>query len=414
MSNKSKLMAACASALLAGGIASQAQAAVGLQIDLKPAAGSSTEITRMGQEVTVEVWARVEGTSALTTKKQGISILTGSFVSTGGALGVFAPAGDLIGVSATDYEVGIGKDPFNGNGSRSGTLRDLDGDGDLDLGAADNSGTSYYGHVGMRSAAMTVAAGKVFNVQIGTLKYTVTDPSKAGDTLVNFLLRKNTDGSHMAGSSLYQIDGASKDTSAGVPVINGLTLTNSADLSVAGNTRAKAVTYASQQQVDTIVTDTFGDDTLSGVWTTTDRSKKAKNKVTYKMLSPETGFTGILAGANEYGPLTLTLKGVDTDGDPETDPQDIVIQDALKDGSLNFVNQVMVDGLPLAAVGFTGVESFELAAADETQIQGLDIALTFSSETAGFSATYEVVPEPATLGVLALGSLLGLRRRRQA
>lgn len=398
---RDNLLAACAGVLLVGGIASQAPAAVGLQIDLKPAAGSSTTISRMGQEVNLEVWARIEGTSALTTNRQGIEMLAGSFLSTGGSLGFFTPMGDLIGVSATTYEVGVGVEPFTGTGSRRGMSRDLDGDGDWDLGSLDTPSTQWRGEVVMRSNGMTApSAGKIISIKVGELKYTVSDVSKSGNTKLDFVPRPTAPGNPGIYSAVWQEDGATKNSAMGTMVVNGLNLTYGADPTAPGNRQSNAIRGQKSGNRERF------NSASSGMWTAAESGRQ-----TYQMVSEDSVFTGIVAFPDGFGPMTVTLKGVDTDGDPETPGVDVLVGAYQAGDNLDFA-EVVIDGLPLAGYGITGVGSFVVEGGPAVPGASMPLAVSFSTETATFDVLS--IPEPATAALLVAGmALIGSRRIRR-
>src|SRR4051812_34277470 len=93
-----------------------------LVIDVRLAGGGTTITpTKVGQVVPLEVWATATGTNS--TPDEGFQDLIGSFVSKN--VSGFAALGTLKSTITA---------PFNQNGSNVGTLKDLDGDGDIDIG----------------------------------------------------------------------------------------------------------------------------------------------------------------------------------------------------------------------------------------------------------------------------------------
>jgi hypothetical protein len=415
---KRKGLAACAGVLLAGGMASQAQAAQGLQIDLKLAADSSSVITRMGQEINIEMWARVEG-AGTATKRQGFQMLVGSFLNSGGGLGIFTPTGAFIDTPGGGMEVGVGimgtLGNFNGNGSQRGWSVDLDGDGDRDLGGPNTDDTMPTGHVviradGMVQNTLSGAAGKIFNIQIGSLRYTVTDVSNYANTLIKFEDRRNAAGQQITGSALWQMDGTSKNPVTDTPsklVLNGLVLTNQADVNARGNKSSNPIHDSSRIWRDGIAIVTFND-VASGVWTESAPPSLMDDRITYSMISLDSDFTGIVAFPSGFGAMTVTLLGVDTDGDGigETIPAG-----TFNGGdSLNF-GDVMVAGLPLAAYGL-GVDVFSVRTIPHTDYSEFSLAIGLSTSAATFSISN--IPEATTLSLLAAGTaLLGSRRFRR-
>jgi MYXO-CTERM domain-containing protein len=104
--------------------------------------------------------------------------------------------------------------PFNGSGSSSGTMIDVDSDGDLDVsGANPNLAAGYFN---ARNAAGftdgTRIGGDSEESLMGGLTFTVA-PGAIGETLVNFFQHRTTSGGNNFAWGVYMIDGNNNGTS---------------------------------------------------------------------------------------------------------------------------------------------------------------------------------------------------------
>jgi hypothetical protein len=244
MSMKKRLISACAGVLAVGALSAAANAA--LTIDLRTEGGAkSVELkpADLNKPITLNVYAQVTGALTGTGKFETFASVQGAFVSTGSTLGKIDAAGDLDGM--TYSFVVAGKDPFNGAGATTGASMDIDGDGDLDLGAKTGSTTNndwvvfrtdlknYGAKSGQGSA---IANGTEFLV--GAITFT---PSQlGGNTLINFTPRTDETGAYTTDSGLWTEDGvlaaSVRNGSTGSFVTNGfqIIVPEPASLSVLG------------------------------------------------------------------------------------------------------------------------------------------------------------------------------------
>ena len=143
-------------------------------LDLRlPGGGKSATVTGTGQQIGLEVWATVKGANS-SASDDGFQTAHGSLLSTnvnGGA------ANGTLSVTIAA--------PFNGTGSQGGTQKDLDGDGDLDVGSNDN--TTPTGFFVTRADSMRYGT----SFKIGTAVFTVTSlKSTTGSTNLVYRVRK--------------------------------------------------------------------------------------------------------------------------------------------------------------------------------------------------------------------------------
>jgi len=193
-----KLAAAAVGAVgLAGFAADQADAA--LIVDVRATGGSAgvivtpknVTLTAPGDTVILSVFARINGTNG--TNDESLSSNHGSLSS-----GVGTLLGNLAGGRSA---------PFTGSSSQNGSVQDIDGDGDLDIGS---TGSSVTGKFVARSDAPTVLPPTDANsgeVQIGQFTFTYT--GGAGETFANFITRKNQTGGNLFSAATWFQDGIS-------------------------------------------------------------------------------------------------------------------------------------------------------------------------------------------------------------
>ena len=146
-----------------------------LTIDLRLPGGAKTaEVSSVGQTLTMQVWAVVQGQDA-SGSNDGLWDAVGSFLSSG--VGATALGGDL---SATLQA------PFNGVVAQAGTVQDLNGDGHLDVGSNNNSiSTDFFIAYAASPQFGGTVSGATNSFLIGTLTYTVTSLG-AGSTRIKF------------------------------------------------------------------------------------------------------------------------------------------------------------------------------------------------------------------------------------
>jgi hypothetical protein len=181
-----------------------------LVIDLRlPGGGKSATVNSVGQHIDLEIWATVTGSNA-SGSDEGMQTAIGSLLSTN--VGAGAANGNLSGSPES---------PFNSFGSQEGVQRDLDGDGDLDVGSNDpDAGSDYFAS---RSGGVTTlggtVSGKSKSFKIGTADFTVTSLKTGGTTNLNFRIRPGV-------TALWREDGiavlknpTTSTMSVGAPVV---------------------------------------------------------------------------------------------------------------------------------------------------------------------------------------------------
>ena len=194
----SKVVAAAVGAAgLAGLGVSQADAS--LIIDVRATGTSGTaQITNggktvtggAGDTVTLGIFARVSGTNGI--NDETIQSVNGS-VSSVGSLLMNVTSGGVVA-------------PFNGSSFQNGSIQDIDGDTDLDLGS---TGSTQTGKFFARSAAptsVTAIDGNSGEVQIGTLVETLGATGSSAN--VNFIVRTNATGGNLAAAAAWFEDGS--------------------------------------------------------------------------------------------------------------------------------------------------------------------------------------------------------------
>jgi hypothetical protein len=202
------LAVAAAAVGLVGLAAPQADA--GLLIDLRamtvngqplPAGGSSTPklvYVSPGDQVGINAYAVVSGSNAL--NDEGFQNIHGVFHSSSGGL-----LGNLI-----DSKVIA---PFNGPSSQNGSSVDFDNDGDLDIGGRNNVTTveEVPAIVVARATSMQdgiiLAGAQPAAEELLLASMTFTALTGEGQTLVNFLLRLNPNGTPTVSYATWREDG---------------------------------------------------------------------------------------------------------------------------------------------------------------------------------------------------------------
>ena len=302
-------------------------------LDLRlPGGGKSATVTSVGQKIGLEVWATVKGANTSTTD-DGFQKAHGSLLSTnvnGGA------ANGTLAVTLAS--------PFNGGGATPGSQRDLDGDGDLDVGSNDNSTDLGF----FQARADAVRPGTSF--KIGTAVFTVTSlKSTTGQT--NLVYRTRA-------SSLQPL--WVEDTKAKVPMHGGVVVNGSpvvlkrsgsttpTTYSISGNVwndtdadrvkdsgetnRSGARVYVDKDRDGVYdsgeqygYTNTSGNYTITGVPSGSTRVRVVPPSG-YRVSTPISGYHDLTLSGNTSGrnfgvtnkPLTYSLSGhvfTDSDGD---------------------------------------------------------------------------------------------------
>jgi hypothetical protein len=184
-----------------------------LTVDVRVAGGGTTASpTKVGQVINLEVWATATGANSVGTD-EGFQDVLGSFVSKN--ISGFAALGTLKATISA---------PFNGNGSTSGTLKDLDGDGDIDVGTLDpgsvnNPDENFFARSNSITTTGGTAVSKGQSWKIADLTFTVTKLG-SGTTSIQFI-PENTTGNVLT-IGVWREDGA--NASAGSAPFNKGTL----------------------------------------------------------------------------------------------------------------------------------------------------------------------------------------------
>ena len=203
-------LAAAAAVCVVGACVEQASA--GLMIDLRatalngfplfPEEAKGTDRVFVGDVLTLRVWARVTGTNGINDEAfQGIQ---GVFQSGDRNTNSLEHLGNLINCTTLA--------PFNGSGSQNGSSVDIDSDGDLDVGIGPNtpSGslnttTLFFPRSVVPTSDDTIIDANSEEFLIGTVQWQMTDSQDT--TLLNFLPRKNPDGTNGVAFGTWQEDG---------------------------------------------------------------------------------------------------------------------------------------------------------------------------------------------------------------
>ena len=165
-----------------------------LTVDLRlPGGGKSATVTGTGQVINLEIWATVKGANA-SLSDEALQIAVGSLLSS-----------NINGGAANGTLKAFNFSPFNSFGSQTGIQKDLDGDGDLDVGTnTSTDGSSFWA-----ARAGGSVNGSAFKV--GSATFTVTSlKSTTGQT--NLTFRPRTSGGTGA---LWWEDGNQKQLGTG-------------------------------------------------------------------------------------------------------------------------------------------------------------------------------------------------------
>jgi len=149
-----------------------------LTVDVRAADGSkSIELSNIGQVVNLQVWAEITDPQNQPTE-DGLQDLAGSFLGTN--VGPGPVAGNLAATLVS---------PFNYIASQNGTVQDLNGDGNLDVGSNNNSSVTNFFYARsqfLETSSSGTIVGNALEFEIGTLTYTVTHLNYGGETDINF------------------------------------------------------------------------------------------------------------------------------------------------------------------------------------------------------------------------------------
>ena len=161
----------------------EARRLMSLTVSLRDAAtGADSAVVTAGQVLTLDVVATVTAPDG-TTVNDAVQDVEGSFLSAAAAA---SPVAGNLSVANTA--------PFNGLGSEPGTVVDLNGDGNLDVGSNDTAaadsqiGGYFFARSGdsPETAPAGTTAGDSVSFVIATATYTVTAVNGGGETNLNF------------------------------------------------------------------------------------------------------------------------------------------------------------------------------------------------------------------------------------
>ena len=187
-----------------------------------------------GTKFLVDVWATVSGTSTDLANSYGLSSVNGSIVSQGEALiNIAGKQGDVA-----QYKGGVKTTalaPFAKSGEQPGMERDLDGDGDIDLGSPNqNDATGFFNvradpqeYFGGSPAGIAAPGGNGVAWKIGRVELTVAPGTEAGTSSVIWTPRRNAAGAIAPEAGLWYDDEvtlSAKDGSTGT-IVSGAPLT---------------------------------------------------------------------------------------------------------------------------------------------------------------------------------------------
>jgi hypothetical protein len=176
-----------------------------LTLDVRVAGGAkSAAVTSVGQVVNLEAWAVVTGSNG-NPADDGVQDIIGSFLSSNVSGG--GGANGTLRVTRAA--------PFNGIGSQDGVQRDLDGDGDLDVGSntAGDVANYFFG----RSTGLTLtggtSSGNTHSYKVADLTFTVTSLN-SGQTNINFNPEPTKPTFPSYATAVWQEDGVRKSTTS--------------------------------------------------------------------------------------------------------------------------------------------------------------------------------------------------------
>jgi hypothetical protein len=190
----------------------------------------------IGQPKLIDVYARITGQLSGPGNAETLRSVEGAFVTHGGILGTFAPAGDM---DWTYTSTVAGLDPFNGAGATAGKTQDIDGDGDIDLGGKPGAPQADWVVFRTDKANYGAKAGEGTPITdgveflIGRVSFTLTGFGH-GDPSINFVFKQNADGSIADDAALWTQDGQRFDGSTGQMIARGMYLPEPSSLWVLG------------------------------------------------------------------------------------------------------------------------------------------------------------------------------------
>jgi hypothetical protein len=243
-------------------------------------------VSSVGQTVTLVVQAVISGTSST----NGIQDATSSFLSSATASG--AVAGSLSAALSPTYTA---------NGAQDGTVTDLNGDGNLDVGSNNNSDIA--GFFNARASFMQTGGfvnGDTTFFVLGTLTYTVTSLNSGAAVDINARVRDVTAGAYGAvwEEAGQEENNTTSDLLVGAPVV----ITETAGAAPTGSI-AGTVTSAGKGLSGVEV---YIDANNSGSVTASDLTTTTSSTGAY-------GFSGLAAG-------TYVVREVTPSGYTQTSP----------------------------------------------------------------------------------------------
>jgi hypothetical protein len=160
----------------------------------------------IGGQITFGAFAVMSGTNGMNDEQ--VQQVHGSIASgIGGLLGNFA---------------GDRSDPFKASGSQQGSVQDMDGDTDLDIGSSGSAvAGKFVARSGIPTSGTTIINANTSEVQVGQFTFTYTGGS--GTTSFNFIPRTTNSGAPIFSGAVWFEDGSAKGPttasySAGAPV----------------------------------------------------------------------------------------------------------------------------------------------------------------------------------------------------
>jgi hypothetical protein len=236
----SKLAAAAVGAVGLGGIASQADASLIIDVRATGSSGGTVigdpknvTVSAPGDTVVLSVFARINGTNG--SNDESLSAAHGSLQTTGGS----GLLGNLGGSPRRT-------NPFTGASSQEGSVQDIDADGDLDVGSSGSSVTGKFVARVDAPIVLPAADANTGEIQIGQMVFTYT--GGGSDTFAQFLRRTNATGGNLFSAATWFEDGISKAPTVGeyglgapvhivVPEPTGLALAGLASLGLLARRR---------------------------------------------------------------------------------------------------------------------------------------------------------------------------------
>jgi hypothetical protein len=142
----------------------------------------------VGATLTMAVVTKVNGADG-NQANDGLISVCGSFLSTRGTGGF--PRGNLSASRQISIDGLNQTSGFNGTASQDGTQTDLNGDGDLDVGSNfDPDSPGFFAVRGTTAPTPVFGTAPPFDIQVGTLRYVVTNGGSNSTTSINFRKRE--------------------------------------------------------------------------------------------------------------------------------------------------------------------------------------------------------------------------------